>query len=284
MPTVYIDIYFLINFTVDLLSLHMASVFTKIRLSAVGLLFSAAMGAIFAIVLLFVPENTTVFIFCSACFFSSIFLFTLRGCRAFRKIKYIIAFLFMQIIIGGLVYYFYGLLERNVSSGAFDEFETDRNLLLLSLMVLLSIGILKILLMLFKNNMSEREVKLKIVMLEKEYFVDALVDSGNFAVDPIDMSPIMIITFAFAKKIFPHGVPDIYGADSVEENIKKRIRLIPITGVSETKILCAFRADKVFVIKNNECEKINLTIAIDKEGGSFAGYDALISLAALENT
>ena len=63
-------------------------------------------------------------------------------------------------------------------------------------------------------------------MLEKEYFVDALVDSGNFAVDPIDMSPIMIITFAFAKKIFPHGVPDIYGADSVEEKIKKRI---PIT-------------------------------------------------------
>ena len=33
-----------------------------------------------------------------------------------------------------------------------------------------------------------------------------------------------------------------------------------------------------------EYEKINLTIAFDKEGGSFAGFDALIPLVALENT
>ena len=283
MPTVYIDIYFLINFTVDLLSLHMASVFTKVRLTPLGLLFSASLGAIFAIVLLFIPENMPVFIFCSICFFSLIFFLTLRGCGVLRRIKYIIAFLFMQIILGGLVYYLYGFLERTVSEGAFDEIEADRNLLVLSLLVLLSIGILKILLMLFKNNMSESEVKLKIVMLENEYFIDALVDSGNFAVDPIDMSPVMLITSAFAEKVFPSGAPDIYGGDFIEEKIKKRIRLIPISGVSESKILCAFRPDRVFVMKNKKCEKINLTIAIDKEGGSFAGYDALIPLAALEN-
>ena len=131
--------------------------------------------------------------------------------------------------------------------------------------------------------MSEKNVRVKMTVFEKEYELSALVDSGNFAIDPMDSSPIMLVKPSFAKKIFPYGIPDIYEAQSISEKIKKRVRVIPISTAVESKILLGIRPDSVFVVKNKGYEKINLTIAFDKEGGSFAGFDALIPLAALEN-
>ncbi len=283
MQTIYVDIYFLINFTVDLLSLHLASVFTKVRVSAGALLISGILGGVYSVILVFLPENPWLFLLGSMLFFGLILLLCTKGCRTVRKIKYIIAFLLMQIIIGGMVYFSYGLLERAIKNSFIEEIENESNLIVLSLVVLLSIGVLKLLLMLFRNNMSESSVKLKIIIFDTEYFVDALVDSGNFAKDPMDMSPVMLVKQEFARKVFPYGVPDIFEVQEISEKIKRKVRAVPISTATETKILCGLRPDSAFVVKRNECERIKLTIAFDQEGGSFAGFDALIPLAALEN-
>ena len=283
MQTIYVDIYFLINFTVDLLSLHLASVFTKVRASVFGMLVSAFLGAGFAVLLLFLPEKTGYFAAGTLFFFLVIMFFCTRGCGIFRKIKYIIAFLMAEVSLGGMVYFFYGVLERTVEEKLFDEIKTNSSLIVISLISLLSIGVLKIILLLFRNNTSIKNVRLKVIIFEKEYFTDALVDSGNFAVDPMDMSPVMIVKTSFSKKIFPYGTPDISETHLINERIKKRIRAIPISTAAGSKLLCGFRPDAVFVLKNDGFEKINLTMAFDKEGGSFCGFDALIPCSALEN-
>jgi len=284
MQTIYIDIYFLINFTVDLLSLHLASVFTRIRVSPFGIILSSFFGGAVALVFIFVPENLMIFLGGSAVYFLLVLLLCAKGCRPVRKIKFIISFLMMQTAIGGIVFFVYGALERAVGNNRFEELENNRNLLVMALIVLLSIGVLKILLILFRNNMSMSNVKLKIVVFEKEFFLDALVDSGSFAKDPMDMSPVMLVKASFAKKIFPYGVPDILETQAISDRIKKRIRAVPISTASSSTILCGFRPDSVFVVKKYGLERIKLTIAFDKEGGSFAGFDALIPYAALENT
>ena len=283
MQTIYVDIYFLINFTLDLLSLHLASAFTKIYVSPRRLLISSIIGGLYSVVLVFLPKNFFVFIIGSVLFFGLILFLCTGSYRTIRKIKYIVAFLMMQIIIGGMVYFSYGVLERAVHKASLSEIEGNKNLLILALVVLLSIGVLKILLMLFRNNMSQSNAKLKVIVFDKEYFIDALIDSGNFAKDPMDMSPVMLVKRNFSEKIFPYGIPDILKTEVISDKIKKRIRAVPISTATESKILCGFRPDSVFVLKNKVFEKINLTIAFDEEGGSFAGYDALIPLAALEN-
>ena len=284
MQTLYVDIYFLINFTVDLLSLHLASVFTGIRVSGRGILVSAILGGAYAVVLIFIPQNPLLISLITILFFSAVLFLCVKGLRAIRKIKFVIAFIFTQIIIGGMVYFVYGALEKYILKFSLSELETNRNLIVLSLIVLLSIGVLKILLMLFKNNMSQLSVRLKIIIFEKEYFLDALVDSGNLLKDPMDMSPVMVVKDRFTSKVFPYGVPDIFEAQAISEKVKKRVRAVPISTLTEHKILLGFRPDSVFLVKNNGYEKIDLIIAFDKEGGSFAGFDALIPLAALENT
>ena len=283
MQTIYVDVYFLVNFTVDLLSLHLASRFAKIKISPVKLIIASFFGGAYAVLLVFLPKSNLIF--------SVLTVFTLlimvelsaAGCRTVRKIKFMISFLLSQILIGGMVYFSYGLLERFIDSGNVDNTSADRNLLTMSLVVLLSIGVLKILIMLFGNNFSERSVKVKIVIFEKEYLSEAFVDTGNLATDPMDLSPVMLVKPNLAKKIFPYGVPNLCEVNAISEKLKKRVRIIPIKLSGERKTLCGIRADSVSVFKKDGYEEINVTVAFDEEGGSYGGFDILMPATALEN-
>lgn len=283
MQTIYVDIYFLVNFTVDLLSLHLASKFAKIKISPIKLMLASLFGGIYAVILVFVPKSDGVFLILTLITLFIIIQLCAAGCRTVRKIRFMISFLLSQIMIGGMVYFSYGLLDRFIENSDINNASANKNLLTLSLVVLLSIGVLKILIMLFGNNFSERSVKVKIVIFEKEYFAEAFVDTGNLATDPMDLSPVMLIKPALAKKIFPYGVPDLCEVHAISEKLKKRIRIIPLKLSGERKTLCGVRADSVSVLKKDGYEKINVTVAFDTEGGSYGGFDILMPAAALEN-
>ena len=283
MQTLYIDIYFLINFTVDLLSIHMAVLFTKLKASQGGMIISALIGALYAVALVFMPKNKVLFVIGTLLYFFAVAVIIARGCRISRKVKFIAAFLFMEILIGGTVYFVYGVLNRIISQESLEEMKNERNLVVFSLVILLSIGVLKILLSLFRNNVSETKARVKLILFDDEYYFDALIDSGNFLKDPMDLSPVMLINPKLSKKIFPYGAPDISETDNISEKMRKRIRVIPISFISGKKVLCGFKADGVLVENNGKYEPINVTIAFDKEEGSFAGFDALLPYSALEN-
>ena len=57
MRTLYIDVYFLINFTVDILSLYFAAMFSKIPTSTKRLVISALLGSTTAVITVFLPEQ-----------------------------------------------------------------------------------------------------------------------------------------------------------------------------------------------------------------------------------
>ncbi len=282
MQTIYIDVYFLINFTVDLLSMSLAAKIAKIKVSPVALLFSSFLGGVYAVILVFIPEAPVAFLLISLLFLFVMIYVSSRGCTAIRKIKLLASFLISQILIGGMVYFFYGILERGLKSNNIEESSVNRNLLMLGLIVLLSIGVLRLSMILFRKSWTEKSVKIKIVLFEKEYITEAFVDSGNLAIDPMDLAPIMLVKSGFGRKIFPYGIPDLSEVDAISEKIKKRIRVIPISTAVGNKTLCGIRPDSVFVLKNQVYEKINLTIAFDKEGGSYGGFEALIPMLALD--
>ena len=112
---------------------------------------------------------------------------------------------------------------------------------------------------------------------------DALVDSGNFAVDPMDRTPVMLISNSLASEIFgvDKKIFDFSKCGSIEE--KKKMRVIPISFGKCKKILYGYRCDSVFVIGKNEKEKIKLVVALDNNNENYAGYPALLPLSALED-
>ncbi len=136
---------------------------------------------------------------------------------------------------------------------------------------------------LFSNVESEESVDLEICFLNKTAIVTAFVDSGNLAVDPMDMSPVILIKKEVAETILPENISGLCDIDSLDRKVKKRIRLIPVSRGGETHVLVGVKVDSVKIIKNESTEEISVTLAIDKEGGTFGGFKALMPSAALEH-
>ncbi len=283
--TLYIDVYFLINFTVDLLSLYFAARFSKIPTTIKRLIIASLFGALSAVGIVFLPENTLLKFVAAALGLLLIGFIAPKKITLRRKIKYIFAFLIFEALVGGVVTFIWGLLDRYISDffNGFEGGAVNRKMLFLSLIVLLSIGVFKMLVSLFTNVETEESVDLEIRFLNKTAIVSAFVDSGNLAVDPMDMTPVLLIKKEIAEGILPVNIDQICDIDSLDRQIKKRIRLIPISRGGETHVLVGVKVDSVKIIKGDFAEEIAVTLAIDKEGGTFGGYKALMPSAALEN-
>ena len=282
MKTIYLDVYFLINFTVDLLALHFASAFSKVPIKNYKLIIAATLGGLYAIALVFIPQN-------SALFLLSIFLFLLintlicvGNTSAKRKLKFVFSFFIFLTLIGGIVYFSFNFIDRYLTLTENSGELQNRTLLLLSIAILFSIGLIKLIFIMFGGTVSEKYVTVKIILNNTAITVNAFVDSGNTAIDPIDLSPVLFLKRKNAEKLFAGCIPE-FQAGNIPEKYRSIIRLIPISKYGKTEILYGFRADSVRIVKQKTEECIKVTIALDKEGGTYCGYEALMPSAALEN-
>ena len=133
----------------------------------------------------------------------------------------------------------------------------------------------------FSNNQSSKSKELEIEVAGKSIRAEALVDSGNLALDPMDMRPVMLIKKSCASALLPEEVIELTDPDKLTKEMRKRIRLIPISMGGKTRVLTGVRVDKVKVIGDTRESEIIATLAIDKEGGNYGGFELLVPSAAL---
>jgi sigma-E processing peptidase SpoIIGA len=265
--------------------LYFASLLSKVPTTTKRLILSSVLGAIISVLVILMPEVPIIK------FIIATVGLLLMGCvapkpiRMRRKIKFIFSFLIFEALIGGAVTFLWEIFDTYLSAfiNSSDGGAVNRKMLILSVIVLISIGVFKMLISFFSNSQSEGSVEVEISFLNNNTVLSAFVDSGNLAVDPMDMSPVLLIKKEAAKKFLPNNIIELSNIDELDKNIKKRIRLIPITRGGATHVLVGIKADKVKLINKEKYEELSLTIAIDKEGGTFGGFDALMPSAALDN-
>ncbi len=285
MKTLYVDVYFLINFTVDFLSLYFASLLSKVPTTSKRLIIASAAGAGIALGVVFLPEYPILKLGISALGLLIISLIATKKVSLVRRVKYAFSFIIFEALMGGGVSFLWNILDKYISY-IFDSAEgnaVNRKMLFLALIVLLSIGVFKMLVSFFSNIESEGHVDIEISFFDNKAVVSAFVDSGNLAVDPMDMSPVILIKKDLAKTILPENIIELSGIDSLDRRIKKRIRLIPVSRGGQTHVLVGVKADTVKILNGEHMEELAVTLAIDKEGGDFGGYKALMPSAALDN-
>ena len=281
LTTIYIDVYFLINFTVDLLAFHLAAVFTKVRVKGSRLLFASLTSAIYACAMIFISDKALISALVSIASLVIASYILVGGIRLIRRIKLMISFFLFLTVIGGIVYLAYCFIDKYFPNQGPTEVH-DRRLLVLSMLILLSIGIIRLLFVLFFNSATERAASLKIELLGSSVAVDALVDSGNLLKDPIDMTPVMLVKENAITSLFPCGIPSIEGPE-LDQKVKRLVRLIPVNEGGRSVIKLGLRPERVFIRKKNRYVETKLTFIIDREKGTFGGYDALIPACAMEN-
>lgn len=285
LKTLYVDVYFFINFTVDILAISIALRLSNISLRIKRVIFSGCIGAALAFVDLFIQVNLF-FEFLLALLFSiAISCCACGRISLYRHAKFISLFYISSFIISGAVTYIYGLLDKYFGE-AFKEIDEggSRRALIFSLIILLIIGVLKILIMIFTNTLNEKAVRIYIRMEDKTLELDALVDTGNLVRDPMNMSPVMFLKPVAASAIFPQQVIELSEIDKLGNGYKKRIRLVPVTKGGETHVMTGVRVDKIGIYNSSgKCEEVNATVVIDKEGGTYGGYEALMPYAAIKD-
>ena len=271
MKTLYIDVYFLINFTVDLLSLYFGALLAKVKSSVKRLITASFISAAFAC---FIVLSNFSGILYAVVLVANAMLVTMIFCgkiTLIREVKLFLAFLVFETLIGGFVAFIYGVLDRYFyplfDIGAIGA--ENKKLIILALLIMIAYGILRLLLIIFSGSTEEANARLSITILGKEATTDALVDSGNLLRDPIDSSAVVIVKRS--------AINNIIGSKKItdDERFKTRIRIIPIKTLTEEKILIGIKSDFI-VICGRELKFENTVIAIDEEEGSFAGYSALL--------
>ncbi|MBQ8583202.1 MAG: sigma-E processing peptidase SpoIIGA [Clostridia bacterium] len=282
MKTLYIDVYFLINFTVDLLAIYFASRISRVPVSTRRGILAAIVGGISASVIVFL-ESELVSLLLSVLSLVLIVYVAAGKVSARRRGKLLFSFLIFEALTGGAAYYLWSFLDEFV----YDKLSTqeggaqNRKLLLFSILVLLSIGVFKMIVSFFSNLECEGSVKFEISFLGKSVSGEAFVDSGNLAMDPMDMRPVMFIKRELAEKLFPESVIELSDPDKLDRAIRKRIRLLPVTRGGQTHVLTGMKVDSVRVLGDMGEGEIAVTVAIDKEGGNYGGFSALMPSAAI---
>lgn len=280
MQTLYIDVYFLINFTVDVLALYFASRFSGVKSTVLRLVLSGAVGSAFACAVVLLNFRGVLFLL--ALVLSSLLISFIFGGKIthLHRFKLFSSFLIFETLIGGLVSFSYSLLDKYMYPNLREEEmgAENRSVLLLALLVLLAFGIIRIMFLLFSGIKSEKRAEIKICFLGKAVKLLALVDSGNLVRDPMSAKPVIIVKKGAVKHLLGNcESPEV----SEDINVRARVRLIPVEGVGGSKMLVGVRSDFVELDGGRRISEI--VIALDNELGDFGGFNALMPAALLED-
>ena len=284
MKTLYIDVYFMINFTVDILAIFVALKMVHLGIRMGRIILCGILGGAFAILELFLPIKALE-VLLAAIFLLLITQISCIGASWSRRIKFLFSFYISTFLISGIVNFMYQLMDRYVKNIAIESGQsTNKKALAFSLIILLMIGALRLFIMMFSGATNETNVDLVINIGGKRLEIEALIDTGNLVKDPMNMNPVIFIKKAYAERIFAKEVLELSHLDDLPLEYRKRIRLIPVTRGGQTHVMTGVKVDSVIMRREEREEPLDATIVIDKEEGTYGGYFALAPyVAACEN-
>ncbi len=278
MQTFYVDIYFLINLTVDILALHFASLLSKVPISRPRLIVASALLSILACLKALYFDSSLIVGVISTALCSLIITLKLKGISIKRRVRLVFIFIIINFLIGGIVSFLYSELKKIIKPDMLGE-GVNRALLYFAIAILFMYGIVRLFISLFSSRLSERAATIRIELIDKSIKLECLVDSGNLIVDPIDSTPVVLVKEAKWRELIGDGQIDSLDIDS---ELKKYIRIIPIRRDSGMEICYGVRVDNAFVKHNKKEERVRLTFVMDKYEGSFGGYFGLLPASVLE--
>jgi hypothetical protein len=217
------------------------------------------------------------------CFYAlCVFLFLAKGASFIRRLRATVLFFVFEMLVGGAVSFFYTLLDNFLAPHLMEgELNApNRRLLTLSLLILLSFGVIKLLSHLFSHSRTEASAELEIRLLGRRLVLDGLADSGNLLKDPMSSRAVILIKYEKMQELCPDFPRSVDQLSALGGALVSRIVLVP----SDKRIYIGIRPDRIYISEHSKRKHycIDAVIASDTEGGNFGGYFALIPTAVLD--
>ncbi len=285
MQILYADIFFVLNFCMDFFAIALTGKILHIKLNLLLALLASALGGIYSVITTVYAGNSVISLLTDiGCAFLICLIAYYKAGKIKVTVKITLVFYIVSLLLGGIITFFYNTLNK---LGYFPVANADNELIKVAVMLLLG-GIaavsLKISNLLLSYTVKSKSVSLDISIDGRRVTFEALVDSGNFLVDPISGKKVIITLLDAVEALLPFDIKRIlksksYDISDISMQSARRIRLIPAVGIGGAKTYIGIVPDSIIMRDNDGSKKreLNALIAVENDnGGSFGGYSAVM--------
>lgn len=271
--TVYIDLYFLINFSMDLLCFFLTSRLLSHRFSVPRVLAASVLGGVYACASLFIGLGGVFGILLDlfACALMSAAAVLKKG-ELRQTAGYTVVYAAVSTVLGGFMTVLFSLFNR-IGLSSLMRGENDGDSMSVWLFALLAAisGVASLLGgRFFRRKSSRRQGEVKIRVGERNVRLSAMCDSGNLLREPVSNKACIVVDSDAAASLLPKRIEKITGKDA------ERIRIIPTRTVNGEGMLYALRADSVSLNMGKGWREVDAFVAFGEIKNGENGARALI--------
>ena len=281
---VYIDLLFLINFSMDYLCLYICGKVLRKRLKLLRLISAAALGGAYSVISLFFPFSPTVNLILDAlfCLVICAIAFAEKGRRLSSTLLCGCLFVGISMMTGGAMTAIFNLLNR--LDLPLDSIDGDGISTYLFAIIAAVAGIITLRSGEIISRRSDiKECKLTVTISGKTASFFALSDSGNLVKDPLSGKNVILIDRSALSELTDVSVFDdfLQGQQPPDSSGVKGLRIVPIKTAGGSSFLAAANPDSLaaeVVTKRGKalsCE-LDALIAPSDIGKSAEGCRAIV--------
>ncbi len=280
--TVYGDLFFLINFSMDFLCLFLVAKLLSRPLSPFRFTQASALGGVYSVVALFLPDGLVGMLLDLLCGIAiCLIAFAARG-DSRRTLPILTAAYFLaSILLGGMMTAIFSLLNR--LSPPLSDLEASADI---PLWVLIPVGALSGAAALFGGRFLHRRAQIRTLRLEvwlgrRHIACLAFCDSGNLLSDPLDGRRVLLLDKSLLPLLLPANIDtrlfrEETRPDDIPPSLRSRIRVIPLQSANAESILLALKPDTILIKNEKEAHKVDALVGFAELGGAPHDCKALV--------
>lgn len=256
---VYVDLFFLINFSMDYICLYISAKILRHKIRTKKLVISSAIGGLYAVaslfiitepILAFIIDALVCLIMIAICFYS-------KG----EKLKYIfvstLLYVGVSMLLGGIMTALFNLLNKlDIDLGGIADDGAHTYIFAIIAIISAAISMKGISLITRKNK--HREYYVNITLKGKSCPLLGFVDTGNLIKEQISGKGIIFIDKAAAAKVIPTDTEKKYYDGEI---VFPGSRLVPIVTAQGSSLILVIPPDKVTI--KEKSQKNDQELAVD---------------------
>ena len=269
--TVYADVLFLINFSMDFLVFYLCAKLSRRRMNSFCYALAAAIGGAYGVATLFLPQNgmtatvcdaLSLVLICAVAFYSKEISFRdfVGRCALFAGVS---------AILGGIMSALYSVLNRSGLATLEPDGGDDISVWLFALIAALGSAAAVAGGRRMKRIAAAKQSSVEIGYGDKTVQLRAMTDTGNLLSDPLSGRGVAICELEAVREIFPRELiefwqrGDIATVSLLPEKYALKLRYVPAKGALGTggTMLAAITPDSFRVIGDGKTVEADVLIA-----------------------
>jgi len=252
---VYADLLFLINFSMDFLSLYLCARFLHRQIKPIPMCFSAIIGGLYSVCSIFLPFEKIFLLILDMliCSLMCTIVFYSKKINIKRVMTSTAIFVLISAVLGGVMTALFNQLNRfnlPLKNGG-DNISAWLFLFLAAISAITTFNGGSF----FKKTSTRKMIDADITLNGNSITLCGITDTGNILRDPASGKPVIITDIKATLPILPDIIKESVLSGSIElisetpPQYAGRIRIIPCSSISGNKLILGIVPDKIVIHK-----------------------------------